>query len=163
MTDQITTCKSAVDKIVYQAHYAGRRGLQLWTVVDNFAPQSKDPLEIAYWFNAVKYLLRYHRKTKRELKEKDLRKCYTYVDLLLGLIERERNERRSNYRPTTGAPQAIPKDTQVPGEFLGAPIGRELAGSTSAETLPRGKARVYPSLKRSAPAGSILGIALGKK
>jgi len=47
-------------------HYFGTNGIEVLDVIDGFVPIGRSPQEIIYWFNVVKYILRY-RKTKNPL------------------------------------------------------------------------------------------------
>lgn len=71
------------DVVNNPSHYQGRNGLEAIEVVREFAP-CPEYVEGGYWFNTLKYLLRYHKKNGVE----DLKKARKNLDWLIEELEK---------------------------------------------------------------------------
>lgn len=70
------------DVIKKPSHYQGRYGMEAIDVVKNFGA-SPDYEEGFYWGNAIKYILRWHKKNGVE----DLKKARQNLDWLIEIRE----------------------------------------------------------------------------
>lgn len=70
------------DVIKKPSHYQGKNGLEAVDVIKNFGA-SPDYEEGFYWGNAIKYMLRFHRKNGVE----DLKKARQNLDWLIETLE----------------------------------------------------------------------------
>lgn len=70
------------DVVNNPSHYQGRNGLEAVEVMKQFAP-CPEYVEGGYWFNTLKYLLRYHKKNGVE----DLKKARKNLDWLIEELE----------------------------------------------------------------------------
>ena len=132
-------------KVVSPKHYQGK-GMQVWDVVNAFAPRTKDPNVVVYWFNVVKYILRFHKKGKRATKVQDLRKCLTYLLKLIEAYEGELHGEKS--RGTTGHIQGVPEGDEVQTQLPGTPSSLELYRAVSKAADRTGEGRGQGSLGR---------------
>ena len=128
------------NQMVAPSYHYGRQGMQIFQVVSEFAPVHRNPMVLINWFNTVKYLLRYHRKSKRAQRLLDLRKCYTSLVQLLEIYEHD--EWSAINRHTAPDDKGVPQNQQVPVEFLGAPLNAKLPGQLSKTLLDGGEGGV---------------------
>lgn len=71
------------DKINNPNHYQGNNGLEAIEVIEQFAA-CPEYVEGFYWGNAMKYMLRFHKKNGIE----DLKKARQNLNWLIGALER---------------------------------------------------------------------------
>lgn len=72
----------ANDPVTKPSHYQGRYGMEALDVMKNFA-LSPAYIQGHYWCNAIKYLLRWHKKNGLE----DLKKARENLDYLIASME----------------------------------------------------------------------------
>lgn len=71
-----------MDNIKNVSHYQGKDGLEVFEVQENFIGDLAG-VQAAYWWNIVKYILRFQGKNGLE----DLKKARRYLDLMISEVE----------------------------------------------------------------------------
>ena len=113
--------------IVAPDYHYGTGGMEIQQVAEEFAPRHRNPLVLINWYNALKYLLRYHRKAKKAQQLLDLRKCYTSLVQLMELYDDSRPG-----KPITTASD-VSKPEEVSSGFPRAHTGQELSRTVPEE------------------------------
>lgn len=71
-----------MDNIKNVSHYQGKDGLEVFQVQENFMGDLAG-VQAAYWWNIVKYILRFQKKNGLE----DLKKADEFLDKLISEVE----------------------------------------------------------------------------
>jgi len=146
-------------RMVAPDYHYGRTGMQVFQVASEFAPLHRNPMVLINWYNAVKYLLRYHRKSKKVQQLQDLRKCYTSVTQLLEIYE---HDEHPGHRKSTTTPSYVPDTIKVPPKLATAPSNDELPDKPSPEAFrPGGTGVPTPTTGRHYRTGGGEDIVLG--